>query len=45
MGNAFAIVAFALLWLFLLVFFYTVLRTLIARARAKGDDDRWEHGL
>lgn len=47
MGNLFAIVAFSLLWLFLLVFFYVVLRTLIARARdrAKGDDDRWEHGL
>lgn len=47
MGNIFAIVAFTLLWLFLAAFFYGLLRTLIARARAKGDagDDRWEHGL
>jgi hypothetical protein len=47
MGNLFAIVAFALLWLFLAVFFYVVLRTLISRARSRdqGGDDRWEHGL
>lgn len=43
-GNTFAIVAFALLWVFLAAFFFVVLRTLIARSR-KGGDDRWEHGL
>ena len=45
MGNVFAIVAYALLWLFLAAFFYVVLRTLIARARSRDADDRWEHGL
>ena len=47
MGNIFAIVAFGLLWVFLVVFFAVVFRALIVRDRSgpEGDKDRWEHGL
>ncbi len=47
MGNIFAIVAFALLWVFLGVFFFVVFRTLVLRGRsnADGEKNRWEHGL
>jgi hypothetical protein len=41
-GNLFAIVAFVLLWLFLVPFFYALLRALAGRRR-KGSG--WEHGL
>ena len=47
MGNIFAIVAFALLWLFLLPFFFTLLRALgrQQRRRSRGEGGVWEHGL
>lgn len=47
MGNLYAIVAFALLWLVLAGFFVVLLRTLIgiSRRRARGEETRWEHGL
>jgi hypothetical protein len=48
MGNTYAIIAFALLWIFLGGFFFVVFRTLLSRGRTtKGRDgeDRWEHGL
>ncbi|HRI09345.1 MAG TPA: hypothetical protein PKW35_16100 [Nannocystaceae bacterium] len=44
MGDYAALVAFALLWLGLAVFFFLVIRTLVVRRR-HGEDDRWEHGL
>ena len=44
MGNIFAIIAFAVLWLFLGVFFFVVLRALLTRGKAE-DKGRWEHGL
>ena len=44
MGNIFAIVAFAVLWILLGVFFFVVLRALLTRGKA-GDKGRWEHGL
>jgi hypothetical protein len=46
-GNIFAIVAFALLWLFLLPFFFTLLRALgrQQRRRGRGEGGGWEHGL
>ena len=44
MGNIFAIIAFAVLWILLGVFFFVVLRALLTRGKA-GDKGRWEHGL
>lgn len=47
MGNLYGILAFALLWLFLAGFFFTLFRTLWlqARARKRGESSTWEHGL
>jgi len=47
MGNLFAIVAFALLWLFLVPFFVALLRALIGQRRRerRGEGGHWEHGL
>jgi hypothetical protein len=46
-GNLFAIVAFVLLWLFLVPFFVTLLRRLGAQRRrqGRGEGGHWEHGL
>jgi hypothetical protein len=45
-GNLFAIVAFVLLWLFLVPFFFTLLRALAGQRRRKGRGEGvWEHGL
>jgi len=46
-GNLFAIVAFALLWLILVPFFFTLLRALgrQRRRRSRGEGGHWEHGL
>lgn len=47
MGNVYAIVAFALLWLVLAGFFVVLIRALIvqSRRRARGEPGVWEHGL
>lgn len=47
MGNLYGIIAFALLWLFLLSFFFTLFRALIgqSRRRKRGEGADWEHGL
>lgn len=46
-GNLYAIVAFVLLWLFLVPFFITLLRAVGAqrRRRGRGEGGHWEHGL
>ena len=46
-GNLYGIIAFALLWLFLVTFFFTLFRALVvqARRRRKGEGVDWEHGL
>lgn len=47
MGNLYAIVAFALLWLVLAGFFVVLIRALIVqnRRRSRGEPGVWEHGL
>ncbi|HEY8376708.1 MAG TPA: hypothetical protein VIK91_09480 [Nannocystis sp.] len=47
MGNLYAIIAFALLWLFLAGFFFVLIRALVvqSRRRRRGEPDVWEHGL
>ena len=46
-GNLYGIVAFALLWLFLVSFFFTLFRALLrqSRRRRRGEGADWEHGL
>ena len=46
-GNLYAIVAFALLWLVLVPFFVGLLRRLAAQGRrwSRGEGGHWEHGL
>lgn len=45
-GNLYAIVAFTLLWLFLLSFFVGLVRWLVGqRRRSRDEGRRWEHGL
>ena len=46
-GNLYAIVAFVLLWLFLVPFFVGLLRRLAAQRerQRRGEGGHWEHGL
>ncbi len=47
MSNLYGAIAFALLWLFLASFFFTLYRALLrqSRRRRKGEGADWEHGL
>jgi hypothetical protein len=46
-GNLYGIIAFALLWLFLASFFFTLYRALLrqSRRRREGKGADWQHGL
>jgi len=46
-GNLYGIVAFALLWVFLASFFFTLYRALLRQSRRcrRGEGADWEHGL
>lgn len=47
MGDFYAIVAFALLWLVLAGFFVVLIRALVtqSRRRERGEPGVWDHGL
>jgi hypothetical protein len=46
-GNFYALIAFALLWLSLASLFVLLMRTLViqSRRRRRGEPGVWEHGL